>query len=261
MVTTPMYYFARHHLNIWAAIMITASHNPSNYNGFKISFNENGNAVGKEIYDFRDFIFKKDYIFKQGSVQNYDIKEEYISLIKNSLDFGNRKIKVVVDCGNGTGSIIIEDILKLLPLEYKLLYCESDGTFPNHHPDPSVSENLKDLQKKVVELNYDFGIAIDADGDRVRIVDELGNIINTDLYMIIMYRYLSDKLKNRTALFDVKCSKALIDELDKLNIKKIMSRTGNSYFYRQINEEKMQDLFSAVPYSFNPFMAASLLIP
>lgn len=239
LVTTPMFYYARNYLNIWSGIMITASHNPSEYNGFKISFDEKGNAVGQEIYDFRDFTLKGEFVSGQGLEKKYDIKNQYIQLIKESLNFGDRKIKVVVDCGNGTGSVIIKDILDALPLEYSLLYAESDGTFPNHHPDPSVSENLKDLQRKVLELNYDLGFAIDADADRVRIIDELGNILNVDLYMIIMYRYLKDKLKNNTALFDVKCSKALIDELEKLGIKKIMSRTGNSYLYRRVHEENV----------------------
>jgi len=239
LVTTPMYYFARYHLNIWSAIMITASHNPKEYNGFKISFNESGNAVGDEIIAFRDFTIAGNFIDGVGTVKTYNIKDEYLNTIIKSLNFGPRKIKVVFDCGNGTGSVIIRDILDRLPIEYSLLYCDSDGTFPNHHPDPSVSENLKDLQSKVKELHYDLGIAIDADGDRVRLVDELGNIINTDIYMVIMYRYLNKTLKNRTAIYDVKCSKVLGEELDKLGLKQIMSRTGNSYLYRQVNGLKL----------------------
>ena len=125
----------------------------------------------------------------------------------------------------------------MLPVEYELLYSDSDGTFPNHHPDPSVASNLVDLQKKVVELGYDLGFAVDADADRVRAVDEKGNIINTDVLMIIFYRNLNNNLKVRKAIFDVKCSKTLIDELDKLNIEKIMWRTGNSYLYRKVQEE------------------------
>ncbi len=236
LVTTPMYYFARYHLDIWSAIMITASHNPKEYNGFKISFDKRGNAVGDEITTFGDFTISGDFIDGIGSVKSYDIKNDYLDTITKSLDIGHKKIKIVVDCGNGTGSVIIRDILDRLPIEYSLIYSDSDGTFPNHHPDPSVAENLKDLQSKVKELHYDLGIAIDADGDRVRLVDELGNIINTDIYMIIMYRYLNGSLKNRTAIYDVKCSKVLSEEVDKLGLKKIMSRTGNSYLYRQVNE-------------------------
>lgn len=240
LVTTPMYYYARYYLNIWSGLMITASHNPSDYNGFKISFTEEGNAVGDEIKDLYDFIIKGEFNDGNGTVKNYNIKDEYISLIQNSLNFGNKKIKVVADCGNGTTGIVIDEILKSLPIEYKLLYDESDPEFPNHHPDPSVAENLKDLQNKVVELKYDLGIAFDADGDRVGIVDNLGNVISSDLYMLIMYRFLQDKLTNKTALYDVKCSKSLIDDLTKMDYKQIMNRTGNSYFYRKVHEENIE---------------------
>ena len=239
LVTTPMYYFARQHLNKWAAVMITASHNPSNHNGFKISFDENGNAAGEEIIAFRDFTNKGDFSTGEGKLSTYDIKDEYVNLIVNNLKI-NKNIKAVFDCGNGTVSVIIKEILDKLNVTYDLLYCDSDSTFPNHHPDPSVSENLVDIQKRVVELGYDIGIALDADGDRVRIIDEKGNIINSDVFMIIMYRYLNNNLKVRKALYDVKCSKALVDELEKLGLEQIMYRTGNSYMYRKMHEENLE---------------------
>lgn len=239
LVTTPMYYFARQHLNKWAAVMITASHNPSNHNGFKISFDENGNAAGEEIIAFRDFTNKGEFTTGEGKLSTYDIKDEYVNLIINNLKI-NKNIKAVFDCGNGTVSIIIKEILDKLNITYDLLYCDSDPTFPNHHPDPSVSENLVDIQKRVVELGYDIGIALDADGDRVRIIDEKGNIINSDVFMIIMYRYLNNNLKVRKALYDVKCSKALVDELEKLGLEQIMYRTGNSYMYRKMHEENLE---------------------
>ncbi len=243
LVTTPMYYYARTLLNKWAGIMITASHNPKEYNGFKISFTNIGNAAGEDIKKFKDFTLVGKFINGTGSVSDYNIEQEYLDLIKSSLDFGEKKIKAVFDCGNGTVSVYLKKVLDLLPIEYDLIYCESDGRFPNHHPDPSVSSNLVDLQKRVLELGYDLGIALDADGDRVRIIDEQGNIVNSDILMIIFYRYLNDKLKVRKAIFDVKCSKTLIDELDKLNIEKIMWRTGNSYLYRKVHEENVD--FSA----------------
>lgn len=236
LVTTPMYYFAREKLNKWAGLMITASHNPSNYNGFKISFDNKGNAAGEEIMDFKEFTKAGKFNEGTGKLSQYDIKEEYLNYFLNSIKLGNKKIKLVMDCGNGTGCIVIKDILDKLNVEYDLLYCESDPTFPNHHPDPAVSTNLVDLQKRVLELKYDIGIAIDADGDRVRVVDNKGNIINSDIFMIIMYRYLNKNLKIRKGLFDVKCSKALIDELEKLNLEPIMYRTGNSYMYRKNRE-------------------------
>ena len=121
-------------------------------------------------------------------------------------------------------------------IPYYPLYCDSDGNFPNHHPDPSVSKNMKDLSEKVKELGYDIGIGIDGDADRVGIVDEQGNIIPADLYMLIVCRYIAPKMKNKKLMFDVKCSKTLIDEPEKLNIEPVMYRTGNSYTCRMMQE-------------------------
>ena len=236
LVTTPMYYYAKKKNNIEAGIMITASHNPKEYNGFKIAFNKIGNACGKEITDFKDFTNAGVFDTGTGSLETMDIRNDYLELIKSSVDLGDRKIKVVYDCGNGTGSIIVKDMLDLFNIEYELLYCDSDPTFPNHHPDPCVHANMIDLGNKVKELGYDLGIGIDGDADRVGLVDENGNIISTDLIMIIVYRYLQDKIPVKKAIYDVKCSKSLIDELDKMGYEHKMNRTGNSYQNRAINE-------------------------
>lgn len=228
LVTTPMYYYGRIKYDTPTGIMITASHNPKEYNGFKISFEKIGNAYGELIQDFMRFTLDGNFNSGTGSVISKNLKEDYINLLTSSVDIDNN-IKVVLDCGNGTGSIVIKDIFDALGITYYPLYCESDGDFPNHHPDPSVPANMVDLGRKVVELGYDFGIGIDGDADRVGIVDENGKFIAADLYMLIMYRYLNKNLKNRKALFDVKCSKTLIDELNKLDIEPVMYRTGNSY--------------------------------
>ena len=235
LVTTPMYYCAKKIYNINTGIMVTASHNPKEYNGFKISFSSIGNAYGKLITDFRDFTQKLNFDTGTGAYEEKNIKNDYIKLICENIKL-DKKIKVVVDCGNGTGAVIIKDILDKLNVEYYPLYCESNGDFPNHHPDPSVKENQKELAEKVVELGYDFGFGVDGDADRVGIVDEKGNIIPSDLYMIIMYRYLNNNLKTRKALFDVKCSRTLIDELKKLNIEPVMYRTGASYTNMKMQE-------------------------
>lgn len=236
LVTTPMYYFARKFLNIHTGIMITASHNPKDDNGFKISFEEYGNAYGEHIYNFRDFTLKGKFIDGEGSVINYNIRPDYIRLITSSVNIKNTDVKVVVDCGNGTGSIIIKDILDALNITYYPLYCESDGNFPNHQPDPCVPKNQEDLARKVLELGYDMGIGIDGDGDRVGIVDNTGQILGADLYMLIMYRYLNPNLKTRKALFDVKCSKSLIDGIKELKLEPVMYRTGNSYSNMKMQE-------------------------
>ena len=228
LVTTPMYYTARKIYNINTGIMITASHNPSEYNGFKMAFSSIGNAYGELIQDFRKFTEELKFDEGQGKYEERNIKEDYIKTLCESLDI-KKEVKVVVDCGNGTGSIIIKDVLDKLGIKYYPIYCDSDPDFPNHHPDPSVKENQIDLAKKVVELGYDFGFGVDGDADRVGIVDELGNVISADIYMLIMYRHLNKNLKTRKALFDVKCSRALIDDLEKQDIEPVMYRTGNSY--------------------------------
>lgn len=230
LVTTPMYYFMRQQLNSNTGIMVTASHNPREYNGFKISFTKEGNAYGDAIREFRDYTFKNNFTEGTGIIKDIDLEEEYLNLLATSINLGERKVKVVYDCGNGTGSIIVKKVLDRIPnIEYKLLYCDSDGNFPNHHPDPSIHANQKDLGKLVKDLGYDIGVGIDGDADRVGIVDEEGRPINADMFMLIMYRYLNKTLKVRKGLFDVKCSKALIDELEKLDIEPVMYRTGNSY--------------------------------
>ena len=237
LVTTPMYYFAKLKNKIETGIMITASHNPREYNGFKISFSIDGNACGKAITDFRDFTNKLEFIEKEGTYRTIDIKDEYLNEVKNSVDIGNRKVKVVYDCGNGTGSIIVKEILDMFNIEYDLLYCDSDPTFPNHHPDPCVAKNMVDLGNRVKELGYDLGIGIDGDADRVGLVDQNGNIIASDMIMLIVYRSIYNTMKNKKAVYDVKCSKTLIDGLKDLGLECQMARTGNSYMNLKINKE------------------------
>lgn len=238
LVTTPMYYYAKKKLKIKNGIMITASHNPKEYNGFKISFDLMGNAYGKYIYEFRDFVKKKIYTEGLGILEHYNIKEEYLNEVKNSVNLGNKKIKCVFDCGNGTSSIIIKEIVSMFNIDAIFINCDSDGNFPNHHPDPSVEENMEQLKKKVVETNSDLGIGIDGDADRVGFVLNNGEYITIDLAMIIYYRNL--KLKEKRALYDVKCSRSLIDELDKLGFTHEMYRTGNSYMNMKINTENYE---------------------
>lgn len=229
LVTTPMCYFAANYLNVNASMMITASHNPKEYNGFKFSYNGIHNAFGEMVKELYDKIVNRNFINGTGEVSDVDIVEPYIDLVVNKLSFGDKKIKVVYDCGNGTTSIIADKVFNKLNIEAIPLFNESDGTFPNHHPDPCVYENLQLLKEKVLEVKADLGIGYDGDGDRVGFLDESGNMIETDKFMIIMWRYLHDKVEKKEALYDVKCSKSLEDELIKLNIKPNECRTGNSY--------------------------------
>ena len=229
LVTTPMYYYAWDKLNIKCGIMITASHNPKEYNGFKMSYNGIHNCFGKDVTDLYYVIINGIYSEGKGTISYADIKEDYVKMIHNHINMGNNKLKVVYDCGNGTTSIVAPEIFKHPNIEYIPLFTESDPTFPNHHPDPSVEENLKQLKEKVLEVHADCGIAFDGDGDRVGIVDNLGQMIPIDKFMIIIWRDIYNKVDKKEGFFDVKCSKALEDELIKLGIKPICTRTGNSY--------------------------------
>ena len=229
LASTPMCYFATNYYNVNTSMMITASHNPKEYNGFKFSYNGIHNAFGDQVREIYDIIEKKDFVDGQGKVIPKDIRSEYIKLLTSNIKLGKRKIKVVYDCGNGTTSIIADDIFKQLNVEAIPLYNISDGSFPNHHPDPCVEENNKDLKEMVIKNSADLGVGFDGDGDRVGVIDEKGNMIDIDKYMIIMWRYLCDKVNKKEGFFDVKCTKALEDELIKLGVKPIETRTGNSY--------------------------------
>ena len=231
LATTPMCYFAANYLNTNSSMMITASHNPKEYNGFKFSYNGIHNAYGAEVLEIYDLIEKQDYETGTGIIENVDIKEAYIDLVVSKLQFGNRKIKVVYDCGNGTSSIIADSIFDRIKdyVDAIPLFNISDGNFPNHHPDPCVEENLELLKEKVKETNADLGVGYDGDADRVGFVDEEGTFIPIDKYLAIMWDYLYDKVEKKECLFDVKCSKTLEDELIKLGVKTVEYRTGNSY--------------------------------
>ena len=230
LVTTPMYYYAWDKLNIKCGIMVTASHNPKEYNGFKMSYNGIHNCFGKEVLDLYYVIINGIYAEGKGTISSYNIKEDYIKMINNHITLGENKIKVVYDCGNGTTSIIAKDIfISNKNIEYIPLYDTSDGNFPNHIPDPAVEENLKDLKKKVLEVHADCGIAFDGDGDRVGVVSEKGKYIPIDKYMVIIWRNIYNKVKNKKGFYDVKCSNVIKDELIKLGIEPIETRTGNSY--------------------------------
>ncbi len=237
LVTTPMYYFAKKLKTVKCGIMITASHNPKEYNGFKISFDYYGNAYGNYIKDFKKFLDKEEYKTGKGKMYDLDIKEEYLNNIRESISLGNRKVKVVVDCGNGTASTVIKDVMNMFDVEVDYLYCTSDPNFPNHQPDPAEKKNQIDLAKRVAELGYDFGFSVDGDADRVGIVDEKGNIYLADMYLTLMYRQMASTIKPKKAIYDVKCSKTLIDELDRLNYQHLMYRTGNSYMNIKINKD------------------------
>lgn len=240
LVTTPMYYYALHMFNATSGIMITASHNPKEYNGFKISFNGKYNAYGEQIQEFKELVKKEEFKNGKGTVITQDIKERYVSFTLGSIRLGQRKLKVVIDSGNGTSSVVVKDIFDKLDLEYIPLFTDSDPNFPNHHPDPSVRENTKDLSETVIKEKADIGFAYDGDADRIGLVDEVGELIPIDKFMIVILHNIFHKLDDKRILYDVKCSKALEDEIDRLGGIKVCSRTGNSYLRARIEMDKME---------------------
>ena len=240
LVTTPTFYYACLKTNVIIGIMVTASHNPKDDNGFKFSFDHLGTARGDQVYDFRDYTLEGKFLSGKGQVTNFDPREYYKSFIKENIEMGSKKLKVVLDCGNGTTSLFAKDIYSQFPnLDITMICDESDATFPNHHPDPSVEANNQMLKDKVLEIGADIGIGFDGDGDRVGFINEKGEMIYSDMAMIIIIRYINDSVNKKEYLFDVKCSKALEDEILKLGGKPIWYRTGASWTKYGTNKDKL----------------------
>ena len=164
------------------------------------------------------------------------ITYEYKKLISDKIILGKRKIKAVIDCGNGTTSYYNPEILKDLGVDVIPLYCNSNPDFPNHIPDPAVDKNMVDLSKAVIKEKADLGIAFDGDGDRIGVVDEKGNLVRIDMFMIIIWKSIYKTCKNKTASFDVKCSRALKEELEKLGLKTKYNKTGHSYLKKAVKD-------------------------
>lgn len=236
-VITPIFYFASKILNIDAGIMITASHNPPEYNGFKVLLGES-TIYGEEIRNILKIIEENSFksLSKLGYREIKDIYDLYESHLHSILTLGKKKIKIALDCGNGTASLSAPKILEDFSIEVKKLYCESDPSFPNHFPDPVKVENLTDLIKVVRSEKCDVGISLDGDGDRLGIVDEKGNIIWGDMLMILFSRDVLKRHPNAKILFDVKCSQLLADEVKKLGGIPIMYKTGHSLIKAKMRE-------------------------
>ena len=239
LVTTPMHNFAKIYYDVDAGIMVTASHNPKEYNGFKMSLKKEDSLFGNDLQDFKKFLDEYEYTSGEGKVTEANVFPAYLDNLKKSLNFGKRRVKAAIDCGNGTGSVFIKDILKEFNIECEFLYCESDSNFPNHIPDPAVKDNLKDLGDKVKELGYDLGVAVDGDTDRCGLVLEDGTFVSADLIMALFYRDLASSMDVKKGVFDVKCSLSLIDEIEKLGLEPCMNRTGSVYCRRYVNENNL----------------------
>lgn len=238
--TTPMFSYATLKTKTIFGVMVTASHNPGEYNGFKLTFDNLGFARGNMIYDFRDYTLAGVFRKAHGKEDSLNIYPYYKSYIESSIKMGKRKLKVVIDPGNGTASLFAKDIHDIFPnLEIIMINDISDASFPNHHPDPNVAENLKMLQDKVLEVKADIGVAYDGDGDRVGIVNDKGEIVSTEYLMILVIRNIINQIENKTFVYDVKCSSVLKEEIEKLGGTAIEYRTGASYTRYKTNLDNL----------------------
>ncbi|ADD02004.1 phosphoglucomutase/phosphomannomutase alpha/beta/alpha domain II [Thermoanaerobacter mathranii subsp. mathranii str. A3] len=234
-LTTPAFYYSNFLYNYQAGMMITASHNPPQFNGFKVMVGPS-TIYGDELKKLYYLAEKGEFEKGTGNVKYAYPINAYVNMIKEKVKLGERKLKVVVDCGNGTGSYFYPDVIYNLGCEVYPLYCESDPTFPNHFPDPVKEENLKDLIEEVKRVNADLGIAFDGDGDRIGVVDEKGNIIWGDMLMILYWREIMKKHPGAEAIVEVKCSQALVEEIEKLGGKPIFFKTGHSLIKAKMKE-------------------------
>jgi phosphomannomutase/phosphoglucomutase len=236
MVPTPTLYFSLFHLDVQGGVMITGSHNPPEFNGFKLAVGHS-TLYGPEIQRIREIIEGADYPKGQGTLTLQDVKPAYVSTLKDRIGRFDRELKVVVDAGNGLGGMFCPQLLRELGADATGLYCEIDGTFPNHHPDPTVPAYLTDLIAEVSNQKAELGMAYDGDADRLGVVDEHGNIIWGDQLMILFSREVLVRQPGATIIFEVKCSQSLSEEIEKAGGVPLMWRTGHSFIKQKMKEE------------------------
>jgi phosphomannomutase/phosphoglucomutase len=227
MVATPALYFSLYHLDVGGGVMITGSHNPPEFNGFKLAV-EKTTIYGDEIQAVRRIIDDGAFATGQGTIAEQDVGQAYADAIVGRLGAIARPLHVVVDAGNGMGGVHGPHILREIGAEVTELYCEVDGHFPNHHPDPTVPEYLTDLIAKVQETGVQMGIAWDGDADRIGVVDAQGRIVWGDQLMMFFSREVLSARPGAPIIFDVKCSQGLVEEIERLGGSPVMYKTGHS---------------------------------
>jgi len=236
MIPTPLLYFSMYHFEVHGGVQITGSHNPPEYNGFKIGLGRT-TIYGKEIQKIREIGESQKFHSGRGSVEEADVIGPYLDYLRDNIQPGSVAIKVVVDAGNGMGGVVAPEAFNAMGVEVEKLFCEPDGHFPNHHPDPTIPENLKDLISKVSEQSSNLGIAFDGDADRIGVVDHEGNIIWGDQLMIIFSRDLLERHPGAKIIAEVKCSQVLFDDIEKHGGKPIMWKVGHSLIKGKMKEE------------------------
>ena len=234
---TPMAYFAHYHLKTDAAVMVTGSHNPPEYNGFKMVLNKHS-FFADEIQNLQLLTTLKNISSGQGKLNNIDIKNDYVKNNLKNIKF-NKRMKIAWDIANGSMGTVIDSFTNQLSrAEHIVINKEVDGTFPNHHPDPTVPKNMEQLIKTVISNSCDIGLGFDGDGDRLGVVDNKGNIIWADQYMLLLAKEISNLYENPKIIMDVKSSKVFFDEVKKFNCEPIMFKTGHSPIKEKMKEVK-----------------------
>ena len=232
---TPMLYFALHHLEVDGGMMVTASHNPPEFNGFKLCHGP-GTLYGAQIREVGDITASGRFSAGRGAVEGREVLPAYAAMLADKIRLGQRRLRVALDCGNGTAGAFAPDILRAWGCEVLPLYCDLDPTFPHHHPDPVDAHNLTDLIRLVREAHADLGIGLDGDGDRIGVVDDRGEILWGDLLMALYWREVLAAHPGAVALVEVKCSHALIDEIRRLGGHPEFTRTGHSLIKARMRE-------------------------
>lgn len=232
---TPMLYFAVKHLHADAGIMVTGSHNPPTHNGFKMAL-YSGPVYGDAIQNIGRIAAAGDYEVGHGTVEDLDIRDIYVDRLVQDYLPGARDLKIVWDAGNGAAGEILRRMTAKLPGEHILLFDEIDGNFPNHHPDPTVPENLVDLQRTVHATGADIGIGFDGDGDRIGAIDNTGRIVWGDQLLAIYAKEVLQSRPGGVIIADVKASQVLFDEVARLGGQPLMFKTGHSLIKAKMAE-------------------------
>ncbi|MCB9800060.1 MAG: phosphomannomutase/phosphoglucomutase [Candidatus Omnitrophica bacterium] len=235
---TPLLYFSVSHLKLDAGISITGSHNPPEYNGFKMHLADRP-FFGSEIQTLKEMIKKQDFVQGDGQLKEDSITEAYKNYVVTLFQF-KKKLKVVIDPGHAMATLVAPDLVKSMGHEVIAIYENLDSTFPDHHPDPSVPENLKDLQAKVLETGADIGIGFDGDADRIGVVDETGKVIAGDQILLLYAREILKRKPGAVIIGDVKCSKSVYDDIAKQGGRPIMWKTGHSLIKAKMKETKAE---------------------
>ena len=232
---TPVFYFSIEHLKTDGGVMITASHNPPEYNGFKLCLGLDS-IHGEQIQEIRRMIDNHDFEDGSGSLGSAEVGPAYLDMVSGNIKLG-KTLRVGVDGGNGTAGPVAVPVMQRLGCEVHDIYCDMDGTFPNHEADPTVLENLQDLIALVRNKKLDLGIGFDGDGDRIGVVDENGSIIFGDKLMIIYAREILSRKPGATFISEVKCSQTMYDDIAKNGGRAIMWKTGHSLIKKKMKDE------------------------